>query len=155
MRGVDPSTQFLFLQIQVELAIPEDRRSIRGIHTELTVEEISRRPHVHLEETYSVSWDARFRIQRRAGRTRSPDERLVQVLVHIRKMERIINQPNMIKTCQFVHAVAHAEIADPHALFNTPMFTRLGEERFRDTCWIKACRTLYSIVTHTHMTDCL
>lgn len=150
MRDVNPSTQYLILEIHVELTIPGDRASIRGLHTELTVEEILQRPRLHLEESGAASWDARFRMQRNAGRIRSPDERLVQILVHVRMMERIPN-PDMLLTRQFVHAVAHAQIANPYTESTRAQFTHLGEERFRNKFWATACLTLRTMVIDAHL----
>lgn len=152
MGSVDPTTQYLFLEIHAMLTVPGDRTSIRGLHTVLKVEEIAQRPRNHVEETYSISWDSRFRIERNAGRTRPPDEQLVQVLVHVRMMERIPN-PDMLMTRQFVHAVAHSQVTDPYAEPTRALLARLGEERFRKKFWAVACVIINKEVTSAHLED--
>lgn len=150
MRVANPSTEYLFLNIHVELSIPGDRTSIRGLHSKLIVEEISQRPRLHMEETGSASWDARFRMQRNAGRTSSPDECLVQVLVHICMIERLPD-PNVFMTRQFVHAVAHTPMVNPYAESIRDQRMLLGEEGFRKMFWARACLILYTLVTTAHL----
>lgn len=48
MCGMDPSTQFLFLGIYIELTIPSNPASIHGLHSVLTVKEILQNPCMHL-----------------------------------------------------------------------------------------------------------
>lgn len=145
MGNVDPSTQYLFFKIYVELAIPNSRASIRGLHTELTIEETLQRPHLHQEES-AASWDAKFRIQRNGGRTRLLNERLVEVLVHV-CMTEDTPDPEVFMTRQFVHAVAHTQIIDPYAEPTRAEMSRLGEDRFRDKFWATACLILHKMAT--------
>lgn len=144
MGRVDPATQYLMLHIDMELAVPNDRSSLRGVGARLGIEEICRRAELHPEET-AASWDARFRMHRKGWKRLIPQDPLVQIVVHVNMMERQAD-PLLFHTSRFMSAVCHTRIHDPYAPPTGTNMALQGEEAGRAGYWWVAGQTLDSIV---------
>lgn len=51
MRRVDAATQYLMLNIDMELAVPNEQWSLRGVGARVWIKEIAERADLHPEET--------------------------------------------------------------------------------------------------------
>lgn len=142
MRSVNPATQYLMLNIDVE--IPHDRSSLRGVGGRLTVEDISRRAELHPEET-AESWHARFRMHRTGAATPLPEDRVVQIVIHVNMVERQAD-PLVFHTSRFMSAVAQTEIHDPYDPLTAGNMVLYGAEVARGRYWRQAEQLLDQII---------
>lgn len=144
MRRVDPATQYLMLNIDVEGVVPNKRSNLRGVGARLCVEEIAQRPALHPEET-PESWNAKFRIHRTGGMNPIDHERMVEVLVDVNRVERQ-GETGIVHTSQSVSAVAYAAVEDPYGRLTGGTMVLLGEEFGRAKYWEVAQELLSDIV---------
>lgn len=146
VQRVDPATHYFMLQIDMELAVPNRRSSMRGVRARLEVHEIAQRGEVNSEDP-AESWNAKFRMHRTSGKMPIDDEGLVEVVVYINMVQR---QPDggMVTAQRFMASVAYTKAVDPHhgKLTREHMLV-LGDELGRATYWQVAQDLLSDIVT--------
>lgn len=145
MRNVDPSTQYLFLNIGMEVTDPTDPSSMRGVGCHLAIEEISERAELRNQDT-AETYAARFRMHSRSARCTLRGRPMVQIVVHVNMWHRRPT-PGRYWTERFVNGVAHTSIHDPHTGSTAAMMALHGEEKGRAGYWATAMESLNNVVT--------
>lgn len=142
MRSVNPATHYFMLNVDVE--VPNDRASLRGLAARLTIEDISQRAELHPENT-AESWNARFRMHRMGETPPLPEDRVVQIVVHVNMCERQAD-PLLVHMSRFMCAVAQTEIHDPYDPPTAINMVLYGEEDARARYWRKVEDILDGII---------
>lgn len=152
MRNVDPTTQYLFLNIDMEVTDPTDRASLRGVGCRLAVEEISERAELHNEDT-AESYAAKFRMNSRSVMCTLGGRPMVEIVVHVNMLHRG-TKPGSYWTQRFMKGVAHTSIHDPYTGSTAGMMAQHGEEKGRAGYWDTAMASLDKVVTsYVHTKD--
>lgn len=116
LRGLDPATQYLMLDIDVKIVVEDGARMLQGVAARLKIEETARRVELHPEGT-AESWAAKYRVHRTGAPIAIPYEEMAEVVVHVNKLEHQAS-PGVYNTSRFMSTVAYAGIYDPYEAFS-------------------------------------
>lgn len=144
VRRVDAATQYLMLDIDMEVTVENERTILRGVGARLGIEEIAQRAELHPEET-AESWKAKYRIHRTGALRPIEHERMAEIVVHINRLERQADSL-MFHTSRFMSTVAYTAIHDPCGGVDGANMGVLRDEARRAGYWSALQQHLDTIV---------
>lgn len=112
LRGLDPATQYMMLDFDMEIVVENDASILQGVAARLAIQDKARRVELHPEES-EESWQARYRVHRTGAPIPIPHEEMAEVVVHVNMLERQA-APGIYHTSRFISTVAYAGIHDPY-----------------------------------------
>lgn len=144
VRRIDVATQYLMLDLDMEVVVEKEGTILQGVGVRLGIEEIAQRAELHPEDT-AESWKAQYQIHRTGGLRPIDHEQMAEIVVHVNRLERQAD-PLMFHTSRFKSTVAYIAIHDPCGGVDGANMGVLRDEARRAGYWRVLLQHLDTIV---------